>query len=346
MAKIKKISEAFKFGPHGAPPRLFLAFGPDQGFVSSAVQELADALIASEPGLEVRRVFDSDIANDFLGFENSVTNASLFGGAVLAIARLQNESLSAKILDLLDRIESGKTVISGACFLECGDLSAKSKLVQGFESARVAAVLRLYPPSKADFIVQVKNIANKEGVEIDGQTAEQIVETAQQDSLSIIAQVRNLALYVGKGGKIDASAFAAFNENLREAGIDEVLSAAFSGETKLTLLRAHQCLGNDINPITLLNQLLRRVKILLSLRQIVDGGKGINEVVEDKRNGVFWKEQAIVARQLGIWSRGALESVMSKVITTDMECKKRGAHAASLVEKTLLGISLYAAGRR
>lgn len=346
MTKVKKISEAFKGGPNNCPPRFFLSFGPDPGFVSAAVNSLANELSTKVEGIETRRIYDSDIANDFLGFENSVSNTSLFGGAILAIVRLQNESLSAKIIEFLERIESGKIHILGACYFECGDLTAKSKLVQAFEASKIAAALRLFAPSKAEFMNLVKERALTEGVTIDSQVIELILESAAQDSLSICAQVESLALYVGKGGKIDEDAFNALNYNLREAGIDEVLSAAFNGETKLTLVRAHQCLNGDSNAILLLNQLLRRVKMLLSLQQMVESGKSINEVVEDKRNGVFWKEQPAIARQLSIWPRAALESILAKAIYTDIECKKRGALVDALVEGTLLGISEFAANKR
>lgn len=345
MAKIKKISEAYKFGPDKIPPHLFLAYGPDAGFVSEAIKSLSAELLSKLEDLEVRRVFDSDIASDFLSFENSITNASLFGGAVLAIVRLQNESLSAKILDLLSRVEAGKAQINGACYFECVDFSAKSKLIQGFENSPSAAALRLFPPTKADFVKLVKDATIKENVAIDDACIERIVETAAQDSDSIVAQVRTLALYVGAGGKIDVNSLSALSENRREAGIDEVLSSAFTGEMKLMLLRAHQCL-NDSNPIVLLNQLMRRAKMLLNLRMSLDAGKSLSEVVEDKRSGIFWKDQPLFAKQLSIWTRAALESVLSKIIATDIECKKRSANSEVLVENTLIGIAEYAAKRR
>lgn len=346
MAKIKKISEAFRLGADGLPPRLFLAYGPDSGFVHDAIKTLADEMISKKSDLEVRKIFDSDISSDFLGFENSISNASLFGGATLAIVKLQNESLSAKILELLDRVESGQTEINGACYFECADFSPKSKLIQGFENANSAAALRLFSPSKAEFVKLVKDFAGAEQVSIDDKSIDRIVESAAQDSVSIIAQLKTLALYVGKGGKIDEKALLEISDNSREAGMDEVISAAFVGNSKLMLLRAHQCLNNDTNPIVLLNQLLRRAKILLNLRMIIDGGKSISDTVEDKRNGIFWKDQQVFARQLAIWTRTALESVLSKIIETDIECKKRGANPEVLLETTLIGIAEYAARRR
>ncbi len=346
MTKIKKISEAFNFGKGNTPPRLFLAYGPDRGFVTQAIDTLSKELLKSEKDLEVRNVFDSDLSGNFSAFENSITNVSLFGGATLAIVRLQNESQSAKILELLGRVESGETQINGACYFECHDFSAKSKLVQGFENSTKAAALRLFEPSKAEYAKLLKDIALEEQVNIDQIVIDRIIETSAQDSVSIVALIRNLALFVGSGGKIDENALLAMSDNSREAGIDEVLSAAFLGESKLMLLRAHQAFGNDVNPIVVLNQSLRRVKSLLNLRLAIDSGKSVTDAVEDKRSGIFWKDQPIYAKQLAIWSRGALESVLSRIITTDIECKKRGANSEALVENTLLGIAEYAARRR
>lgn len=346
MTKIKKISEAFSFGKSNTPPRLFLAYGPDRGFVRQAIETLSNELLKSEKDLEVRNVFDGDLSGNFAAFENSITNASLFGGASLAIVRLQNESQSSKILELLERVESGETQINGACYFECHDFSAKSKLVQGFENSTKAAALRLFEPTKAEYTKLLKDIAQEEQVIIDQIVIDRIIETSAQDSISIVALVRSLALYVGRGGKIDESVLLAMGENSREAGVDEVLSAAFLGESKIMLLRAYQAFGNDVNPIVVLNQLLRRVKALLSLRLAIDGGKSVTEVVEDKRSGIFWKEQPNYAKQLAIWPRSALESVLSKIIATDIECKKRGANSEALVENTLLGIAEYAARRR
>lgn len=335
MVKLGKIDDAISATNKSGPARLILIYGPDFGMIGRRMTHFANALRQKHPDLEARRFSEDDLGSDFAGFENSVLHNSLFGGASVGRLRLTGDSQSTKLVEFVSRFDVAGGEIGGAVLIEAGELSPTSKLVQAFEKSTHAWVVRLYDSSKQELISFMKAKATEEGVQIEQDAIERLLEIAPNDVDSLLAEVENLALFVGPTNKIDISAIAALSSGGRDAGISDILNAAFLGEARIMAISLNQALENGQSPIVIYNSIIRRLKLFLSIHLEAERSGNIDNIVKDKKMGVFWKEQASIAKQAKIWPRNFVEDALSKTIEADSLSKRRDAPVNAILERLL-----------
>jgi len=295
------------------------------------------------PDLEMRRFNEQDLANDFAGFENAILNNSLFGGASIGRLRLSGDSQSTKLIDFISRFDAAGGDIGGALFVEAGEISATSKLVQAFEKSPFAWTVRLYDSTKQELVSLMKAKAESEKISIDSDAIERLLEFVPNDVDSLLAEIENLSLFVGPNGRIDVESILALSSGGRDADLGEILNAAFLGEGKTLSIRLGQALENGQSPIVIYIAIMRRLRLFLAIHLEAERGASIDTIVKDKKMGIFWKEQSLIAKQAKIWPPRIVEDVLSKAIEADSASKRRDAPTNAILERLLNRICRRAA---
>ncbi|MBN8649448.1 MAG: DNA polymerase III subunit delta [Caulobacterales bacterium] len=341
MVALKKIDEALRELKSPNPARCFMVYGPDSGICEQHIIEASRIYKAHFPNCDINRFSEDDINRDFASFENSVCAASLFGNSSIAIIRLRNDSISSKLSALLSDIDANKIELSGAILIFSSSINNKSKLVQAFEKSDNALIIRLFDPTKLELINIIKAKALSENVSINKDAIDAILNDTVNDSNSLIAQMENLALYVGKGNEIGLDAIEALNVNNRESGIDEMVNALFVGNSKVCLIASNRLLKTGSAIIPMINALMRRCLLLNNIYSEVANGRTATEIVKDKRSGIFWKDQDIIIRQANIWNRKAIERALHEIILADAKCKTTNLPQEEIFERLIMRLSEY-----
>lgn len=336
MTRYKKLDDAIK--GHKRPPQFVLIFGPDEGIAEQSMKIFIDNYLNLNAGIELRKYSSDDLINNFQSFETDITGSSLFGGAIAANIKLDKDIKGNEFAEILS------LNIDGAVFITAGELNNNAKIIQAFDKSDKAICIRLYAPNRGELLKIASDALLIEDVKASKKIIEEIVDNSDQSSKSIIALIQNLALYTGKNGEITEEALEAMSIGGREGAIDEIINAAFLGNIKTALIRCHQYFLSDNNAIPLLNTIMRRIRLLLSIHLEAEH-KSIDAIVKDPKMGIFWKEQAAISAQFSKWSRVALESVLNKAIETDIQSKQANIPTEQLIEKLIIGISEYAAKR-
>lgn len=335
MVKIAKIEEALKTAQQKGPAKLVLIYGPDAGLNWERLNLFRRETLKRHPELEYRRFSEDDLNSDFAGFETAISHSSLFGGANIGLLRLNGDGQTAKIADLITRIDSSENGIAGALFIDGGDLTPNSRIVSAFDKSPNAWAIRQFAPTKNDLTIFIRQKCETEKVKITNEAIEKLLNIVPNDVNSVLAEIENLALYVGIGGNIDIEAIDAISSGGRDAAIDEIINSALLGERRTLSIRLNQALENGQSPILIFNALIRRLKILLNIHKECEDGKAISNIVAEKRMGIFWKEQTNVAKQAQTWSRKATETAISRIIEADILSKTRDAPVNAILERLL-----------
>jgi DNA polymerase III subunit delta len=325
-----------------APPRFVILSGPDAGVLRHLGLMIAERHIKANPNLELKRFSEDDLRSDPGGVEEAIASASLFGGAAIAHVRVSGEKDAAPLAALLDRVDKGGPQPDGVLILDIGEVAKTSKSRKIFEDSRHAWSLQLYESTRDDLAHVARQEANAAGVKLDPDALGLILETGAQDTDSIAAEVSKLAQYAGKGGTIDMVAIEAVGSGGREAGLDEAIDAAFGGHSGLMATRLEQALASGANTVAITNAVGRRIRVLLQVQAGIANGANAAEILKNPRMGVFWKRQADVARQAGLWGRAPLEEALRATLETDSQIKRAGSPDVALIERLLTRIATRA----
>ncbi len=329
-----------------APPRFVILSGPDAGVLRRLGQMIAQRHINANPSLELKRFSEDDLRSDPGGVDEAIASASLFGGAAIAHVRVSSEKDAAPLAALLDRVDKGGPQPDGVLILDIGDVAKTSKSRKLFEDSRHAWSLQLYESTRDDLAHVARQEANDAGVTLELDALGLILENGAQDTDSIAAEVAKLAQYAGKGGTIDIDAIHEVGSGGREAGLDEAIDAAFGGQSGLMATRLEQALASGANPVAITNAVGRRIRVLLQVQAGIANGGNAAEILKNPRMGIFWKRQADVARQAGLWGRAPLEEALRATLETDGQIKRAGSPDVALIERLLTRIAMRASRAR
>lgn len=330
---------AVKAAQKDLSPRFVILSGPDSGQLRRLAEALATRHRAQNPELEFKRFSEDDLKANPGGVEEAISSASLFGGAAIAHVRVSGEKDAASLAGLLERVDKGGPKPEGVLILDVGDIGRSSKTRKAFEDSAHAWSLQLYETTRDELLGVARAEAKAAGVSIELDALAAILEAVAQDTDSVAAEVQKLAVYAGTDGVIDLACVEAVGSGGREAGLDEAIDAAFSGQPALMVQRLEQAFGGGANPVAILNGTGRRVRLLLQVRAGVEAGGNAAEMLKHPKMGVFWKRQAEVARQAGLWSRAALEDVLTATLEADGQVKRAGSPDTALVEQLLIRIA-------
>jgi DNA polymerase III subunit delta len=316
--------------------------GPDSGVLRRLATAIAERHLSANPSLELKRFSEDDLRVDPGGVEEAIMSPSLFGGAAIAHVRVSGEKDAAGLTSLLDRVEKGRPAPEGVLLLDVGDIARTSKSRKVFEDSRLAWSLQLYESTRDDLAHIARQAATAGGVTLEADALALILETGAQDSDSIASEVTKLAQYAGLGGKIDREAIHEVGSGGREAGLDEVIDAAFGGYSNLMATRLEQALTSGTNAVAITNAVGRRIKVLLQVQAGIANGGSAAEILKNPRLGIFWKRQGDVARQAGLWGRASLEEALRATLETNAQIKRASSPDVALIERLLTRISARA----
>jgi DNA polymerase III subunit delta len=328
------------------PPRFIILSGPDAGVLRRLALTIAQRHIKDNPSLELKRFSEDDLRSDPGGVEEAIASPSLFGGAAIAHVRVSGEKDAAPLAALLERVDKGGPAPDGVLILDIGDVAKTSKSRKLFEDSRHAWSLQLYESTRDDLAHVARLEANAAGVTLEPDALGLILDNGAQDTDSIAAEVAKLAQYAGKGGTIDSAAIAEVGSGGREAGLDEAIDAAFGGQSGLMATRLEQALSSGANAVAITNAVGRRIRVLLQVQAGIANGGNAAEILKNPRMGVFWKRQADVARQAGLWGRAPLEDALRATLETDSQIKRAGSPDVALIERLLTRIASRASRAR
>ena len=80
--------------------------------------------------------------------------------------------------------------------------------------------------------------------------------------------------------------------------------------------------SSTVNQILLLRILSNKIQRLLKIKTGDGKTKNLDEIVNNIKPPIFWKEKPLVKAQLSIWSLGDLTKIISEINNTELLCKK------------------------
>ena len=128
--------------------------------------------------------------------------------------------------------------------------------------------------------------------------------------------------------------FALNEKNLEIDSIKSIIN--FSGEYKSDNI-VNECLcgniiqykkilselyTNTVNQILLLRVLSNKIQRLLSMKELQIKQQSLDNLLNEMKPPIFWKEKPIVKKQLIIWSLNDLKKTIQEINDTEILCKK------------------------
>lgn len=315
--------------------RFYLLHGPDEAGAMEMAARLARAI-----GPDVERIdIESKTLRSSPGqLADEAASLSLFGGKRLIRVTGIDEFAVEAVTLLLGAEQAGNPVVAIG-----PGLKATGKLVKMAIAAPNAIAHACYVPEGLDAQRLVQTIAREHGLRLSGDVPQRMAAACGGDRAILTREIEKLALYLDaapdRPGEADGRALDAIGADLGDAEMFGAIEAVIDG--RAADLGSELAGIGDGMAIPLLRQLARRLLTLAELRAEVEGGAGIDEVIEKHR--IFFKEKAATHRALRRWNSAQLARAIDRVREAERSMMRSASAGEVLAEAECVVIARQAA---
>ena len=306
----KKIFDLLKYN-------LFLLYGENYGLKKDIREIIKNEIKKNDSDVELSSLYEKDITDNEDNFYNSIYSGSLFGNKKIITIYNGTDKIISQVEDINQKYPENVFIIIFSEILE-----KKSKLRNFFETNTKTICIPCYLDNERDLEIIANKELKKENVFLSKESMNLLIEKSNSDRDNL---------------KNELEKIKSFSLNKKKIEIDEVKSIInFSGEYKSDIL-INECLSgnisqykkifsemyiNTVNQTYLLRILSNKIQRLLSIKKKQTSSNNLENLVNDTKPPIFWKEKPDVKKQLSIWKLDDLQSTIKEINDIEILCKK------------------------
>ncbi|MDO6416012.1 DNA polymerase III subunit delta [Sphingomonas sp. BIUV-7] len=322
--------------------RLYLFYGPDEAGARALAARLGKAM---GEGVERVDFTSSQLKSDPARLADEAASISMFGGRRWIRLDPATDDAAEAVAALLEASAAGNPAVAIG-----PGLRKDSKLVKAATASDAAIVHACYAPEGRDADGLAAEMGRALGLSMRPDVARRLVAAASNDRAVLAQELKKLALYVDAAPdqvrEIGHEALDALGAGIEEGDLTRLAHAVFGGEAATADSELKRLTSEGIEGVPVLRALSRRALLLAQLRGQMEGGEGIDRVMETAGRAIFWKETAAVRSELSRWTAESLSIAIGRLGEAERRLKTTGYAGSFVADEEILAISRHAARRR
>jgi len=296
----------------------FLLYGENEGLKKDINKSLQNEIKNKNGSLEFFSFYESEILSNDKNFYNSVFSDSLFSNKKVVVVK----NASDKIIDQLSYvIEECPENLSLIIFAEI--LERKSKLRNLFETDNKTVCIPCYLDNERSLDTIAKITLKKNEIVLSQECINLIVEQSNGDRNNLKNEIEKIKNFSITKKKIDISDIRSITNFSGDFKTDNLVNDCLCGNILQYKKSLSELYTNTINQIFLLRILSNKVQRLLSMKEKQSEYNNLDSLLSSNKPPIFWKEKALVKKQLTIWQIDELKKTSNEINYIEMLCKKR-----------------------
>ncbi|MBA1338682.1 MAG: DNA polymerase-3 subunit delta [Pelagibacterales bacterium] len=297
--------------------KFFLLYGENFGLKKDIKDFIISEIREKDEHVGIYSFYESDIFSNEESFYDSVYSGSLFSNKKIIIINNTTDKIIEKIDEIFNRPPENVFFIIFSNILE-----KKSKIRNFFEKEKKATCIACYLDNEKDLEIIAQSELKKNNIVLSREILNILIEKSNFDRSNLRNEIEKIKAY-------------SFNK--KKIGLDEIKSLVnLSGDYKSDVM-VNECLSGNIlqykkivselyasavNQILLLRILSNKIQRLLKMKEGNNKVMDLDAIINNSKPPIFWKDKAIVKKQLSIWSVEDLYNLITEVNNTELLCKK------------------------
>ena len=295
----------------------YLLYGENVGLKNDIRDIIKIATKQKDDKIEILSLYENEILNNEENFYNFVYSGSLFGNKKIITIFEATDKIIKKICNVFDKSPENILVI-----IFSGILEKKSKLRNFFEKSKETICIPCYLDSEKDLEIIAQSEFRKNNISLSRDAINLLIEKSNSDRNNLRNEIEKIKSY---------------SLNKKNLELNEIKSLInFSGDYKSDIL-VNECLCGNISQykkiiselyvntfsqILLLRILSNKAQRLLKIKEQKNESNNLDNLINDAKPSIFWKEKPLVKKQLSLWSLNELKKMVSGINNTELLCKK------------------------
>lgn len=320
-------------------------YGNDDGLIAeralalarTVCEDLKDPFRVVDIGGDVLKGDPARLADEFGAM-------SLMGGRRVIRVRPAGEETTAALENLVEATAGDALIV-----VEGGNLTPRSSLRTLAETEACLAALPCYMDNEAALEGLVESTARAQGLSVDPDALEWIVERLGGDRGQSRSEIDKLLLYKqGDGSKaVSLDDALAVLGDTAAIGIDDVVAATFDGELVALDRALDRVFAEGGNPVQLVRALQRHADQLhLVAGHAANGGNLEGAMFKARGLARGGPGRQRFERHLRAWPLGRLGAALLVILRAEQECKSTGYPDEAIARRLCLALASSARSAR
>ena len=308
--------------------KFFLLYGNNRGLID----ETFNKTIKPSKTQNIYNYDESDILKNLDNFEETISIKSFFDKEKLIIINRATDKIFKTINNIIDKNQEDVSIV-----LISGILEKKSKIRNLFEKNKETVIVPFYEDNYQSLNMYIINFLKEKNISLSSQNINLIIERSKGDRINLINELNKIESFSKTHKQIkteDILRLTNLSENFNATElVDNVL--AKNQKKSLYILNENNFVSED--SILILRVFISRLKRLLKIQtEIKNTNKNSDQVLNNFKPVIFWKEKEFVKKQINILPLGKVQTLLIRASELELLIKKNPSLSTNILTNFIL----------
>jgi len=306
----KKISNLIKLN-------LILLYGENNGLKKDIREILIKNFKKEKDGIEFLSFYEDEILQNEENLYNAIFSGSLFSEKKIITINNATDKIIKQIEEIIDKNPKNIFLIIFSQILE-----KKSKLRNLFEKQDNTICVPCYLDNERDLQSIAYNELKKNDINLSRESINLIIEKSNEDRENLKNELEKIKSFSYNKKNLDINQIKSIINFSGEYKSDNLINECLCGNILQFKKILSEIYSSTINQIFLLRILSNKIQRLLKIKESGKDQSNIDNLINNSKPPIFWKEKPIIKKQLSIWSYNDLKEIVYEINSIEMTCKK------------------------
>ena len=307
--------------------KYFLLYGNNKGFIKESIEKNIQPLLTNN----IYRYDENEIVNDIDTFEESIQNQSFFENQKLIIISRATD----RIIQIIEKIVE-KDLDDISIILTSGVLEKKSKLRNFFEKNKKTICVPFYEDNTRSLNLIAQNFLRERKILLSQQNINLIIDRCSGDRINLYNELQKIESFSRSKKQIKTEDILRLTNLAENFNVSELIDNTLAKNEKKTLNILNENIFLSEDAILILRIFLIKLKRLLKIQNQLKNKKNVEEVIDDFKPPIFWKEKEIVKKQIKVLNFDETKELIIKTNKIELLTKKYPTNSINIVTNFII----------
>ena len=295
----------------------FLIYGENIGLKQDITKSVLELKEKQNGKYKLFKFEEEEIVKNQNNFFNLIFSGSLFDKKKAIFINRTTD----KLFNLISEI-SKKNVEDILIFFKADKLEKKSKIRNLFEKDKNLVCVACYQDNNYDLIKIIKDEIKQTKIKLSTESINLLIERASGDRNNLRNEINKLKSFALNKQVISYDQVKELTNMARNYQNDYIVNICLNGDKKRLdkTLKENNFLLEDF--FILLKIFSKKIHRLLKIKILNRSEKNIEQIFNQIKPPIFWKEKEDVKKQVVLWNEKKLNLIIKKINEIELNCKK------------------------
>ena len=295
----------------------FLIYGENTGLKQDIIKSVIELKEKKKIKYKQFKFEEEEIIKNQNDFFNLIFSGSLFDKKKVIFVNRTTD----RLFNLISEI-SKKDIKDILIFFEADQLEKKSKIRNLFEKDKNLVCIACYQDNNFDLIKIINDEIKQTKIKLSTESINLLIERASGDRNNLRNEVNKLKSFALNKQIVSYDQVKELTNMVGNYQNDYIVNICLNGDKKKLnkILRENNFSFEDF--LILLKIFSKKIHRLLKIKIFNRLEKNLDQIFNQIRPPIFWKEKEDVKKQVSLWNEKKLNLIIKKINEIELNCKK------------------------